>query len=419
MTEENRLHKYGRWFFTLALTAAGIWLGIRVIPRLILYFIPFVIGWLVALMAAPLVRFAKKKLNITSKIVSGFVIVIILAALFGMLYGIIDLIIGEILDFIPDIPKYLGIITEALETVGGWLNRLTEGLPESVILAAGSVSERLENTLADAAAGMGSAFTGFIGSFLSALPNALVYFVFSILCSFFLISEKDGIKAWVVSRMPEPFLDKLRYARSSLKKAFGGYLACQFKMMWIVALLILIGLLILGKKYAIVISLITAFIDALPVFGSGFVLWPWALIDLLGGHYWSALGLMLIYAVVQLTRQFLQPRIMGDSIGMSPLATLFFFYVGFKISGIGGMIIAAPIGMFCVELIRLGVLSPAHRVLAEMAAAVIALCTLPTAEASGETDSSPETADAVPEKKPLQPKPLLITRLIRRLKKKQ
>ena len=235
------------------------------------------------------------------------------------------------------------------------------------------------------------------GRLISSIPNAIIYVILTVLSSFFLITERERISGWLKNHTPAFIRDKLPAAKATLKKAVGGYLMAQIKIMGLVAVIIMVGLLILRVPYAFAISLITAFIDALPVFGSGFILWPWALVKILGGDILYAVGLLAIYAAVQILRQFLQPRIMGDSIGLSPLATLFFFYIGFRFYGVGGMILAAPVGMIIVELYRLGVFNAALTSLREIAAELVELIRPPKQEPEDPpAEDSPEKPEEAP-----------------------
>ena len=113
--------------------------------------------------------------------------------------------------------------------------------------------------------------------------------------------------------------------------------------------------MILGVRYGILFALLIALLDFLPVFGTGTVLFPWALIKLLSGEWTFAIGLVVIYVLTQAVRQVVQPKIVGDSIGLPPLLSLIFLYLGFKIKGISGMILAVPIGMFILNLYHYGV----------------------------------------------------------------
>ena len=111
---------------------------------------------------------------------------------------------------------------------------------------------------------------------------------------------------------------------------------------------------ILRIKFAVLLALLIAFLDFLPFFGTGTALIPWAVLKVLSKDYEFAVGLIIIYLVSQLVRQVIQPKIVGDSLGLNPLATLFFMYIGYKVSSIFGMIVAVPLGMILVSLYEAG-----------------------------------------------------------------
>ena len=124
--------------------------------------------------------------------------------------------------------------------------------------------------------------------------------------------------------------------------------------MLVLIVIMFIGFEILNIGYSFLIGLGIAFLDVLPVFGTGAVLWPWALLDMISGNYFRAVGLVIIYLVCQVVKQILQPKMVGDSIGVSPLATLIFMYIGYRFQGVIGMILGIPVGMVIVNLYRIG-----------------------------------------------------------------
>lgn len=128
----------------------------------------------------------------------------------------------------------------------------------------------------------------------------------------------------------------------------------QLKIMAVVWLILTAGFIVLGVGYGPLWAFLIAFLDFLPVFGTGTALLPWGLIKLLGGEYAFAAGLLLIYVLTQVTRQIVQPKLVGDSMGLPPLLTLFLLYLGFKTDGIAGMILAVPIGLLFVNLYHYG-----------------------------------------------------------------
>ena len=101
----------------------------------------------------------------------------------------------------------------------------------------------------------------------------------------------------------------------------------------------LVGLLLLRSPYALLLSVVISLIDALPFFGSGFILCPGAVIYLVMGEPYIALGYVIIYLCVNSIRQILQPKILGTQIGLHPLWILISMYVGLKCIGLLGMII--------------------------------------------------------------------------------
>lgn len=161
----------------------------------------------------------------------------------------------------------------------------------------------------------------------------------------------------IIKLTPNSLLNRWDVVYTALKGAVGGYFRAQFKIMGVVFLILLVGMMILGVDYAILLALLIAFLDFLPFFGTGAVMWPWAVYQLLEQNYKMAVGLLIIWGVSQLVRQLIQPKMVGDSIGLEPIPTLFLLYVGFRIGGAFGLIIAVPIGMIIVSLYRAGMFS--------------------------------------------------------------
>ena len=109
--------------------------------------------------------------------------------------------------------------------------------------------------------------------------------------------------------------------------------------MSLISTICFIGLSIINVRYALLIAVIIGIIDALPVFGSGFIIWPWCIYNLIIGNYGMTIGLIILYVVLLITRQFLEPKIIGKQIGIHPLVTLMSIYIGIKIFGVFGFII--------------------------------------------------------------------------------
>lgn len=141
---------------------------------------------------------------------------------------------------------------------------------------------------------------------------------------------------------------------SNLKYAVGGYFKAQFKIMFVVYVLLVIGFAILNVRFSFLLALIIAFLDFLPFFGTGTALIPWAAYQLIAGDYRMLIGLLILYGVTQLVRQLIQPKLVGDSMGLRPLPTLALLFIGYKVGSVLGMIFAVPIGMIIINLYKAG-----------------------------------------------------------------
>ena len=119
-------------------------------------------------------------------------------------------------------------------------------------------------------------------------------------------------------------------------------------------LVLVIGLFILRVDYVLVVSFIIAFLDFLPILGAGIVMIPWAVIAFLCADYRRAVGLLIVWGATQLLRQVIQPKYVGESIGIRPLPTLILLYFGYCIAGMAGLILAIPVGYVLLNLYQAG-----------------------------------------------------------------
>lgn len=192
------------------------------------------------------------------------------------------------------------------------------------------------------------------GNVAMRIPNAMVNVVVIILSSYFFLAERDRIIGFWKKYLPENGGRYYENLKGDVRRLIGGYFLAQFKIMFMVALILLAGFVVLGIRYAFLLAILIAALDFLPLFGTGTVLLPWAVVKVLSGEYMLAAGLALLYVVSQVARQMIQPKIVGDSMGLPPLMTLFLLYLGFKIKGISGMILAVPLGILGMKLYEYG-----------------------------------------------------------------
>ena len=121
-------------------------------------------------------------------------------------------------------------------------------------------------------------------------------------------------------------------------------------LMFITFVELSVGLLILRVKGAVWLAALIAIVDILPVLGTGTVLIPWTLFELISGNFGMALGLLILYVFITVLRNILEPRLVSYQIGLNPLVTLFFMYLGLQIAGVAGMMLFPVVVMILVQL---------------------------------------------------------------------
>ncbi len=346
--------KYLRIILNIVIPLAAIFLVVYLGPKLLRFFLPFVIGWILALIANPLVRVLERRLKLVRRHSSMLIVALVLAGVIGLIYLILAWAVAEGRAFLQDLPSITATIGVEIRDAMGRFEGLFLRLPEGTRDAIYQASENIDEYVAVALQKLTPTTVSAAGSVAKVIPGALVNMVVIILSSYFFIVERDGILAFVQRHMPEGAAGYCRFLKRDVKKLIGGYFLAQFRIMFVVALILAAGLLVLQVNYGALWAVLIAVLDFLPVFGTGTVLIPWAVIKLISGEYAFAAGLVLIYILTQVVRQMIQPKIVGDTIGMPPLTTLFFLYLGYKWAGLGGMIVAVPLGMFVLNLYEFG-----------------------------------------------------------------
>lgn len=311
---------------------------------------PFVIGWLIAMIANPIVRFLENKLRLKRKHGSILIIIGVLLFIIAIIYGLIFVVINLGQDIVHEFPDML----THFESV---LIRVTDTV-ESIIgykkLDIDSVNSLITEKMQDIVSVISEKGVSYIGSLLSDIPSLLMGSLFAIISSFFFIRDKYKIEEYAKKVLKKWNLHRLALVKDSCIHVFKHYIEAQLKISAIIYVILLIGMLILNVSYAPLIAFCITIVDLLPIFGTGTILWPWIVIDLLLGKYNMAIGLVILYVIALVMRQVIQPKILSDSMGLSPLASLVLMYVGFQIGGFLGLLLAVPIGMVVYELYQKG-----------------------------------------------------------------
>ena len=323
---------------------------VLVIPKMIRFFIPLVLGWMISLIANPIVKYFEKNFKVVRKHGSWLVIVLVLVVVIFCVYCTLSVIFREAIAFVGSVPSMYSSFTDGLSSIAQSFSDLSPAISNSVL---GLISN-LESSVGGIIGKLGSPMLDIAGSFARNIPHLLVMIIFMFLSAYFFIADKEIINAGVKKVLPNSFFTRWKWIKDMFYRAVGGYFIAQFKIMGVIAIILWVGLLILDVNYALLWAIIIAMLDFLPFFGTGFVIWPWSVYELLTGNYSMVVGLLCVYLVCLLVHQLLQPKFVGNTVGMDSFATLICMYIGYRISSVIGMIIAVPIGIIVLNLYKEG-----------------------------------------------------------------
>ena len=360
--------RIGRNLLNVGVFALEVLLLVLLGPWAFKFFLPMLVGWLIAQIANPLVHFLEKHLHIVRShssfgIIAGVILLIVLGCYYlaSWLFGEAGVLLERLPDYYHSLVQMLNTASLNLEHVAG---RLTPEAGQKI----NEVTSLLTSNLGNLVGSLGGVTVGAAGNAAGKIPALLVSFLFVLLFSYFFIAQRERVHALAEKVIPEETRGQISMVWKKLKYAVGGYFRAQFKIMFVVFVLLAVGFLILRVDYALLLGVIIAFLDFMPMLGTGTVLIPWAVCCALGGKLPLAAGLLVLYAVTQVTRQLIQPKMVGDSIGVDSMTTLVFLFVGYRMGGLTGMIVAIPVGLILIQLYEAGAFDHVIRSCKELAA---------------------------------------------------
>lgn len=344
----NQMWKtYVKVAINLAIAVVVLLACVFFVPVLIHFFMPFILGWFIACIGAPIARFLESKLRITRQLGSAFIIVAVIAVVIFVCYGITSWFALQIAGLIDELPGLWEAFTSKSHDLGPMEGVIKRFLPSDLAQSLNEFTEQLLAYVAEVIAKIGSSTKTMeaMGNVAGKVPNFIIGIFMCVLSAYFFIAEREHLMESCKKCLPVSVTERATKLWNSLAGVIGGYIKAQVKIEIWIYLLLVIGFLILKVPFGAVLALGIAFIDFLPVFGSGFIMWPWAVIAFLDGNMRLAIGLLILWGIGQIVRQMIQPKIVGDSMGLAPLPTLFLIYIGYQIGGFGGMIFAVPVGI--------------------------------------------------------------------------
>jgi sporulation integral membrane protein YtvI len=353
----NRKYVYRTLRFILLVAAV-------IIGFIALYYVskvtyPFIIALIIAFLINPLVNLLEKK----GKMPRALSVLVALIIILAIVAGLLTLLIAEIISG----TEYLaGVVPQHFNTLIVYIEDFiaSQIIPfyDRVTILFNSLDTGQQGTIMDNIQSVGTKIATNVGNFiqnilqnipnlLGWLPNAATVIIFSLLATFFISKDWYRLGRMFKKILPRRAQTSGKTVFIDLKKALFGFLRAQATLISITTVIVLIGLLILRVEYAITIALIIGLVDILPYLGTGLVFVPWIVYSAVSGNTSFAIGLGILYLIVLIQRQVMEPKILSSSIGLDPLATLIALFVGFKVFGFLGLIIG-PVVLVIIKTLH-------------------------------------------------------------------
>ena len=327
-----------KWFFAFGITTISVYLGFQYLLPL---FFPFLIAYFMAWIVRPVTELLHRKLKVP-RLIGGMLSLLILIGVVGTgTFFLINALVKQAIEFIKNLPVYLEQIADKLDHICHGCDKIF-GLSQGTIR--GIVDDNLVQTVdrvkTNIMPGITQQTISFMIKLIVFIGILLIVFIAALLIVKDLPNFKECFKKNDIYRDVHKVTEKLA-------EAGVAYLRTQFFIMIIVAFICVLGLTILKNDYALLLGLLIAFMDALPVLGSGMIFVPWIIIMLFNGNIFVAAILATIFLLCQVVREVLEPRLIGKYIGINPLFTLIAMYVGVELFSIAGFILG-PIGLVII-----------------------------------------------------------------------
>ncbi|MBR5262649.1 MAG: sporulation integral membrane protein YtvI [Clostridia bacterium] len=339
-------------------------------------FFPFLLAFLLAVAVQKPANFLVRK----TKIKKGLASTVLILSLFVIVGGVISLLGMKLVDVIRNtidfITAQLTDLPSLIDDIKYWVISTAEILPDKIeakfvtsasnwldLIRDKSVSE-IAAIIADSASGKEGFSLSAITTPLSGLwstakriPSVFVAIVISILSSCFMASDYDWITSFIKNQLSAEHKRKLSISKRVVFKSLGKLIRSYALIICITGTEIFIGLNILSllglynSGNIIIISVIVALLDILPVLGTGTFMIPWAVYSLITNKIGLAVGLFIVYATIYVVRQVIEPKIVGGTVGLPPFITLMGMYVGSQLFGFIGIFLV-PIMIIIVKLLN-------------------------------------------------------------------
>ncbi|MFT8887432.1 MAG: sporulation integral membrane protein YtvI [Ethanoligenens sp.] len=332
----DRDERKKKFLLNVSTIAVAIALGAVIIKFLLGWILPFIFGYIIAAAVQPAARFAQRHWRLPKRVAGLLLALLLILGILALCAIILTRVIMTVTPMVQHLPQYI-------QTLAAQISQATAGLADS----AKSISPDLSNNISNITSNLSSELMkasnyanqllSITKNLLSGLPDVLFGIAVVIISACFFSMDYEVIRDFLLRQLPKKYGEMVVDAKTFFFSSVGKMLRAYALLMLITFLELTFGLMLLRIPNPIVIAVMVAVVDILPVLGTGTVMVPWVIITLLFGNIPLAVGLAVLYAVIATVRTILEPKVVGDRIGLYPLITLFAIFLGLKFAGVAGM----------------------------------------------------------------------------------
>lgn len=307
--------------------------------------IPFLLAAIIAAIVSPAAQYLASKTKISPKIASAVLVILFFASLAAIFAFAAMRLVGELGNLIDRLSSNPEMIADVLDSLVNRVKALGERFGAlGKILESDTVKQLgidLDILLVDALNSLMSSLTATIPAvamgMIAGIPSFLLFLAVFLISAFYFCIDGESIKHSLASILPDAWQKKLPSLQKRIGRALKGYVKAYLCLMALTFVEMLIGLSALGIEYVFLLAILISVVDILPVLGTGTILIPWSIFAFVTSNTKLGIGLIVLYVISLVVRQIAEPKIVGSSLGIHPLATLASIYLGIRFVGLGGI----------------------------------------------------------------------------------
>jgi sporulation integral membrane protein YtvI len=305
---------------------------------LITYFAPFITALILAMLIEPIVKLFQRL-----KLPRGYSVILSMILFLGTFVSLsafaITRLVFELKDLYISLPNYYNDIYSMTEI---FIQKVTALYLQLTPEATGIIEDLMINTFDKLKILLGQMLTQTPSSTIALIgkfTGAFLFTIVTLLATFFFSKDKTLILSFFYRQMTPAWQDKIMTLRKDLFMALVGFLKAQMILLSVTFLESYVGLSLFGVKYALIFAIIIAFVDILPILGTGSIYVPSAILNLIWGNYKMAISLLVLYGIIITVRYIIEPKVVGTQLGIHPTVALASIFAGLKIIGVAGVIL--------------------------------------------------------------------------------